>query len=206
MTTEIEKAEAVLADLDHAMLRLKARGVELGDERQSIALAAHTGDASARKKLDALNREIAVHGSELDSLHVAVEAQEKVVAQAKAQEQSTVAREAALKAKAQYQRLAAIGQKMDEHLAAFAALAEQSRLVVNELHGLNFAMPTHAQHATFSSLATGSTLMALPWATTAEYRHLAPRDRRSFSTLYGDWSRAAIDLIDQHQREPADAA
>ena len=68
-------------------------------------------------------------------------------------------------------------------------------------------MPTHAQHQTFSSLAAGSTLMSLPWAKTAEYAHLAPRERRNFATLCGGWSSAAINVIDgATQKDKADVA
>jgi hypothetical protein len=71
-TTDIEKAEAVLADLDSKLIRLKQRGVELGDERSQIALAAHTGDAKARAHLDAVNAQIVTYHSESDSLFDAI--------------------------------------------------------------------------------------------------------------------------------------
>jgi rubrerythrin len=66
--SDLKKAEAIVAQLEQKRIKCIARGTELADERANVALAAHTGDAVARKKLDSLNRESAEHASELQSL------------------------------------------------------------------------------------------------------------------------------------------
>jgi opacity protein-like surface antigen len=57
----IEKAEATIAALEQKRLKVITAGTELQDERANVALAAHTGDAAARKRLDEINSDLAVH-------------------------------------------------------------------------------------------------------------------------------------------------
>jgi hypothetical protein len=54
---EVEQATHVLNNLRQKREVLVARGVELADERASIALAAHTGDNKASKRLLEINAE-----------------------------------------------------------------------------------------------------------------------------------------------------
>jgi hypothetical protein len=62
----VKEAEAVVAQLEQKRIKCVARGTELADERASIALLAHAdNDAKARKRLNEINSEIAVHSSEL---------------------------------------------------------------------------------------------------------------------------------------------
>jgi hypothetical protein len=56
----IEKAEAVVAELEAKRIKCVAHGTELQDERANVALAAHTGDVKARKRLDEINAALAV--------------------------------------------------------------------------------------------------------------------------------------------------
>jgi len=56
----------VVAKPEAKRSRLIQNGIELQDERANVSLAAHTGDAKARKRLDEINRALAEHGSELD--------------------------------------------------------------------------------------------------------------------------------------------
>ena len=112
---DLETATKTLAELEQKQVRLMARGVELGDERSQIALAAHTGDANARKRLDALNREISTHYSEVDGLHSAIKAQEKVVEQAKRDEATAQQRDNAKLAEANYRWLIKHGPELSHH-------------------------------------------------------------------------------------------
>jgi hypothetical protein len=60
----IVKAEATIAALERKRADAIKAGTELQDERANVALAAHTGDAKARKRLDEINETLAVHTSE----------------------------------------------------------------------------------------------------------------------------------------------
>jgi rubrerythrin len=86
----IEKAEATVASLEAKRAACVAHGTELADERSHVALAAHTGDAKARKRLDEINDDLAVHGSELASLDAALRAASEKLAQAKQAERDDV--------------------------------------------------------------------------------------------------------------------
>jgi hypothetical protein len=57
----VEKAEAVVASLEAKREECVRHGVELQDDRANVALAAHTGDARARKRLDEINAAVAAH-------------------------------------------------------------------------------------------------------------------------------------------------
>jgi hypothetical protein len=81
---DLVAAENVVADLDRKRAAHLQRGRELSDERASIALAAHSGDSKASKRLMEINAALALHSSELEGLDVAAEAAGKQVAAARA--------------------------------------------------------------------------------------------------------------------------
>jgi hypothetical protein len=72
--SDVEKAKAVIWALEAKRETCIQRGRELADERASVALAAHTGDQKAAKKLESIHQAIVVHGSELASLDAALRA------------------------------------------------------------------------------------------------------------------------------------
>ena len=72
--TEVEKCETTNRDLEAKRAACVKRGTDLADERANVALAAHTGNVKARKRLDEINATIATHGSELVSLDAAIKA------------------------------------------------------------------------------------------------------------------------------------
>jgi hypothetical protein len=74
MPSEVEHATHVLNNLRQKRDALVARGVELADERASIALAAHTGDSKASKRLLEVNAALAVRASEVESIDAAIKA------------------------------------------------------------------------------------------------------------------------------------
>jgi chromosome segregation ATPase len=69
---DVEQADHVLNNLRQKRDALVAHGIELAEQRQHVAFDAHTGDAKARARLDAINREAAVHDAELRSLDCAI--------------------------------------------------------------------------------------------------------------------------------------
>ena len=63
--TMTDDAEHTLANLQQKREALAARGHRLGEERAKLAFAAHAeADAKARKRLDEINRESALHDSD----------------------------------------------------------------------------------------------------------------------------------------------
>jgi len=92
---EVQKSEAVIADLETKRAACVKRGTELADERAAVALDAHTGNVKARKRLDEINAAIATHGSELASIDAAIKAAGERLQQAQASESQTQARKVA---------------------------------------------------------------------------------------------------------------
>ena len=181
-TTPLEKAEQMLAGLDAALLRLQAKGVELGDERANIALSAHTGDKDARKKLDQLNIQISTHQSEVESLRIAVTMQEKAVAAAKAEEQRAEDREAALKLRNQYKRFVKLADVADEHLRSFVAAAGEIKKTVDAIHAIQTgAAPSGQQLLVFGEMAVRAAVMQTMWSRSVEF--LAPNS----ATISPNW-------------------
>src|SRR5258708_21824503 len=73
MMSDIERAEKTLRDLRAKREAAVAHGVALGEERTQLAFTAHAlGDSKSRKRLDEINRESALHDSELRSLDAAI--------------------------------------------------------------------------------------------------------------------------------------
>jgi DNA repair exonuclease SbcCD ATPase subunit len=184
--TEIEKAEKTLADLQTKRDNWVKRGTELADERSSVAFAAHTGsDKSARNKLDKLNSEIATHASELASLDSAIaEATQRL---AKAKRESAIAQD---RAQAQelrdtIKKLAELAAEIDAALADAAAHIGNLQGLLNRIHSLGCASPSHDQLRVLAGAAVKTFLMTLPFQ--REFEHLAPSARRTFEQIVKSW-------------------
>src|SRR5258708_13720243 len=91
--SDIERAEKILHDLRAKREAAVAHGHSLGEERTQLAFGAHTGDAAARKKLDTINREAALHDSELRSLDCAIAEATARVERARQAEERAAARQ-----------------------------------------------------------------------------------------------------------------
>ena len=98
MTEATEEARATLAQLNEKLAEFDRRAIELENEATGISLAAMTGDAAARKRLDALNRERSAHELESRNIKSAIRAQEALVAAAERDEAMAAARENAARA------------------------------------------------------------------------------------------------------------
>jgi hypothetical protein len=72
--SDVEKAKAVIVDLERKREVCVRRGSELADQRANVALAAHTGDQKAAKKLEQIHQAIIVHDGELASIDAALKA------------------------------------------------------------------------------------------------------------------------------------
>jgi hypothetical protein len=105
----VKNAEATVASLEQKRIKCVAHGTELQDERANVALAAHTGDVKARKRLDEINSEIAVHTSELAGLDAALRAAGEHLEEARQREASRADRESALALRAEVKALIACG-------------------------------------------------------------------------------------------------
>jgi hypothetical protein len=85
MSTDLEKAEAVVRTIEEKRAAFVQQRSALCDERDDVALRAYIGDGQARKRLDEINTALATHVSELEllSLDAALRAANKQVVAAK---------------------------------------------------------------------------------------------------------------------------
>ena len=202
-TTPLEAATKVLEDLDAKLIRHKQKGVELGDERSSISLSAHTGDKSARARLDKLNAEISTHQSESESLHAAIEAQEKIVAAARSDEQSTEVRAKATEAEVNYRWLMEHGPKLSEHAVALAALLTEVKRRLDANHALGFQFPTSMQFISAMTRATSAMIMTLPLKN-FEHEFLQPGQRFNYGEVIKGWGLTGLRYTEQQLKEKVD--
>jgi multidrug resistance efflux pump len=145
MSEDFEQAEKTLVALRSKRDAVVAHGVGLGEERGKISFAAHTGDAAARKRLDKLNAEIALHDSELRSLDAAIAEATERVKQAQAAEHAKAERETAAELKAAVADLRVAGQTLDDALAVLVGAGGELHAAVDKIHALGCSHPHHQQ-------------------------------------------------------------
>jgi len=208
--TEFEKAETIIADLEAKRAACVKRGTELADERAAVALAAHTGDAKARKRLDEINAAIASHASELASFDAALKAAGERLRQAQAAE----ARKHAGKTAKQLLKMAnAIVQHAQSLDDANTIRVEASRAIADGLtemrslaHGLGVFVPSHEQLFAMASRADQTATMQTPWAREVG-EHLPPNQRRSHMSYAQSWhaaiTKSIAELVGEDKQEAA---
>ena len=204
--TEVEKCEATVRDLERKREACVRRGVELADERANVALAAHTGNVKARKRLDEINTAIATHESELASLGAAIKAAGESLKKAEAAAALEADRKLAGEARVIVDRIESLFASADLHFKqAFEALkAADGR--IEELHQLGFAFPTALQVRMNARFAFMTYLVALPKYWWNEIQHAgvqypSPAERRTFSQFWSQMSASLSRQITQRLGE-----
>jgi hypothetical protein len=189
MPSDIEQAEHVLNNLHQKRVALDARGVELGDQRLRLSFGAHTGDDKARKELDAINRESALHDAELRSLDCAIAEATARVNRAQAAEARKADQKRAAELRKHVDQLAEVPAFVDEHLAAaLSGLLAYDRGVA-ELHNkFGVAFPTDIQTRLGMVAVLGTWLQQLPKAwwneISAGMRFRGPLERKTASSYF----------------------
>lgn len=124
MTDFVKRAAAKLADLEAKRARAVGRQDKLIIERRAVAYRAHDGDADARKRLDAINREHGTLAGEIAGLCDAIEVAKTRFASVQQAASMAAEREKAGEA------LKLAGELDAAALAADAAMAEAARAFV----------------------------------------------------------------------------
>src|SRR5262249_3766345 len=128
--TEVEKCETTNRDLEAKRAACVKRGTELAYERAAVALAAHTGDAKAAKRLAEIHTAIATHGSELASIDAAIKAAGDRLQRAQAAESQTQARKVARELLKRARVIVEHARTLDD---ANTIRVEASRAIADEL-------------------------------------------------------------------------
>jgi molecular chaperone GrpE (heat shock protein) len=207
-TNTVAACEATLAGLEKKREACVRRGTELQDERANVALAAHTGDAAARKRLDAINRESAEHASELQSLDAALRAAAERVAVARRAEAEEQDRANAAQVRKVLGEFVECGHELDDALNDVAQLGYAMIELLSKLHGLGVSFPSHEQLSVLGWQCVLTSLMASPWRKRTD--HLPPNQRRSFKMLVDGWAGTVnsglVQRLDEQSKESTDAA
>jgi len=207
---EVQKSEAVIADLETKRAACVKRGTELADERAAVALDAHTGNVKARKRLDEINAAIATHGSELASIDAAIKAAGERLQQAQASESQTQARKVARELLKRARVIVEHARTLDD---ANTIRVEASRAIADELtemrslaHGIGLFVPSHDQFLALGSRADHTAGMQTPFAREVA-EHLPPRERRTHSSYAVSWrdaiTKAVAALVGEDKQEAA---
>jgi hypothetical protein len=184
----VAKAQTIVTDLEAKRELAIKNGTALADERANVALAAHTGDQKAAKRLQEIHQAIAVHGSELASLDAALRAAAQKVEVA----QSAVANQNqkinALKLRILSCAFIVHMQKLDQVLGDLVHLLDNVEAIREQLDTLGVG-PSYEQ---FTVLGERPILNALA-NTMFEGRighRLAPHERMTFTQLAEAWTRS----------------
>lgn len=187
---DVEAAEKTLASLSDKRDRAAARVREIAEERGAIAFNAHVdGDQKARKRLDQLNLDAATITSELAGIDAAIAEATTRLDRARHAEATKQDRQRAAELRKAYNHFIELSAELDAALALVVENAGAMKATVDEIHRLGGGAPTGQQFLTFGELALQSSLMQTPWA--RAFRHLSPRERRTFTALARDWSGGA---------------
>jgi len=206
----VGKAETVIADLEAKRAACVKRGTELADERAAVALAAHTGDAKARKRLDEINAAIATHASELASFDAALKAAGERLLRAQSAEAKKRASKAAKQLLTMADAIVQHAQSLDD---ANAIRVEASRAIADKLtemrslaHGIGLFVPSHEQLFAMASRADQTATMQTPWAREVG-EHLPPNQRRNHMSYAQSWhvaiTKSVAALVGEDKQEAA---
>jgi hypothetical protein len=196
--SDIEKFENTIANLKRKREACVKRGVELADERAAVALAAHTGDTKAAKRLGEIHTALATQASEVASFDAALEAAASKLATA---QQAEVAERDKVSALALRKTVAEIGECMqyaDKHFALAIKALVAADTALDQVHAAGSDFPTRMQFAANAERALKTAIMGLPrywWRDWSQ--HLAPNERRGFAEF---WARMQVPLENNVRR------
>jgi hypothetical protein len=188
MTDDVTTAEGTLATLRQKREALVAHGHELGEERGKLAFAAHTGDQAARKKLDTINREMALQDSELRSLGAAIAEAQQRVAVAVASARSAADRQRAEEARKVVGELGECFAYVDKHLAAAAdgLIAVERGFAQLRERGLTHPTDVQVRLGVVTCIHTWAMRLPRNWHSELRdgLRFLAPHERKTFTAYW----------------------
>jgi hypothetical protein len=186
---DIEQATQALDKLRVARDAVIARGAELIEERTRLAFGAYaSGDAKARRRLDEINREDALHGSELRSIDAAIAEASVRVDRAQRAEARKVARAKVGELRKHVDELAELPAFIDKHLVAALQGLIAFEKGVAELHQKGVEFPTGTQLRLGVVAVLGTWLQQLPpvwWnEISAGMRFRGPLERKTASSYF----------------------
>jgi hypothetical protein len=197
MTSELERASALVDELETKRAQHVAKAEKLAAERDEIALGAFTGNGKQRERVDEIHTTLAKHSSELAALDSALKSARQRVADRQAAEVAAVNRQQAEEARKLIVELGEAFLWLDARLeeAARALIAIDRGFAELRQSGVG---PSETQ------LRLGLTSVVETWAQTLPkhvhnqlrdgVRFLSPAERRTASEY---WARVRASLDNQ---------
>jgi hypothetical protein len=172
----VTSAQAVVADLEAKRGVAIRRGTDLADERANVALAAHTGDEKAAKRLEEIHAAIVRHGSELASLDAAIRAAGEKVEMARAALARATERLRILDLKKHNDEVRKLGPWMDRAVADYVGGLRG----LLKVPGLGLPHPSTGQQVLMLYRCLLVALRGTPWE--REFGVADSNDKRSFGS------------------------
>jgi hypothetical protein len=183
----VTQAQSVVADLEAKRGDALRHGTELADGRANVALAAHTGDDKAAKRLEEIHAAIVRHGSELASLDAALRAAAQKVEVAQAALARATERVRILDLKKQNDEVRKLGPWLDEALADYVG-GLRGLLKVS---GLGLPHPSNSQQILMLYRCLLVALRGTPWE--REFGVADSNDKKTFGShaaIINQWADA----------------
>jgi DNA repair exonuclease SbcCD ATPase subunit len=183
---EIEKAELTLKNLENIRKHLIQEQSELANERGRVALAAHSGDAKSRKRLDEINIAATKFASEFSSIESAIVEADKNLDAARAAETLAADREKAKQLRDKVKRFLELAETLDDCFADFKSAAMEQKKILDDIHNLGQAAPSAQQYRVFCEIALKTAVQQTPfWS--QDFPAMAPNQRKSYRDVCNSW-------------------
>jgi hypothetical protein len=189
----ISAAQKIVTELALKHRDLVDRADELAAQRRELSYQAHTGNASAKKRLDQLTNQTLTLALEKENVASALVEANKRLNEAQAEVEREHQKDQARKLKTVIKAFIELGRDLDQLLTELAASAEALKATVTEIHSLGSSFPSHAQLQSLGERAFHTALMGTPF----QQEHTAPGERTTFSKLIGGWSSTLQQGIDR---------
>jgi hypothetical protein len=206
----VAAAEKVLADLQEKRQALVTHAAVLDSQRRDAAFAAHVkGDPEARRTLDKINAEVAVHSSELASVDDAIAAAKGKLAVARIHESRAADRAAAQAVRKELEKFREHGHALDVALEAIAVHGRELQETLIRMQQLGVNFPSGQQLISIGSRALLAACGQTPWR--RSFETLPPRERYRFGQVVDGWGGTIENGLDAREKneqpkESADAA
>jgi hypothetical protein len=192
----LEKATAIVTRLEEKRAECIRQGTDLADERANVALAAHTGDTKAAKRLQEIHQAIATHSSELASIDAALRAAGDRVERERQAVEGEAARANAVEIRKLLASFVEAAKDCDALLADFNTSVDELRQALSAIHARGVAFPTHTQLQSLGKYCLLTALNKTPWS--REFEIVAPGQRREFAPLVSQW----VETIERNHIAP----
>ena len=185
----VQATERVISDLEAKRVACIARGVELQDERASVAYKAHAdNDPKARARLDQINVALSVHASELASLDTALKAAGEKLSQARQAETAAADRAKAQRLRSELRAVERCVAELDSAFELVCVKAAELDERTRTARALGSGAPNVEQFEAYGYRCVATWLGKLPPLWARRFEMLQPRERCGFADRWSSWA------------------